>query len=326
MVAYGQQVCGGVQLHHSWTLEPDLTLPLRDHSLNPPIPLAIPDSADARYMIAIDEVQLVGAGITGYMPDFILFSFNVGGQATSQRGEMAAAARALNLSYPNLPLTIYTDCMTILNAVARWRRGDFQPRLEDKKHQDILLYLLWSLWLRAADTHFVWVAAHVGNPGNELVDIEANLGAQSEDRMWELNTFPIALHSTMTSTFPLLHAATWTPTVDQHAKNFVCQKQAEWLRNFSTARSTDFTLQDTNRCEILGKVLSDNSLPELVICDLLQARSFCFPTATVVSHNHSGSWSTKCCLCKAAVDTFAHRFMLCPELHGAQQTMHNDIA
>eukprot|EP00961_Rhodomonas_salina_P198917 2683053-Rhodomonas_salina.1 len=106
-----------------------------------------------------------------------------------------------------------------------------------------------------------------------------------------------------TSTFPLLHAATWTPTVDRHAKNFVGQKQAEWLRNFSTARSTDFTLREGNGREILGKVLSDSTLPELAVRDLLQASSFCFPTATVVSRNHGGSWSTKCRLCRAAVDT-----------------------
>eukprot|EP00961_Rhodomonas_salina_P185603 2506050-Rhodomonas_salina.1 len=89
---------------------------------------------------------------------------------------MAAAARALDLSDPNLPLTLHTDCMAILNAVARWRLGDFQPRLEDEKHQDILLELLHNLRMRAADTHFVWVAAHVGDSGNELADIEANLG------------------------------------------------------------------------------------------------------------------------------------------------------
>eukprot|EP00961_Rhodomonas_salina_P096149 1292777-Rhodomonas_salina.1 len=36
--------------------------------------------------------------------------------------------------------------------------------------------------------------------------------------------------------------------------------------------------------------------------------------------------STKCRLCRAVVDTYAHQFMSCPELHGAQQTMHDDIA
>eukprot|EP00961_Rhodomonas_salina_P061593 826895-Rhodomonas_salina.2 len=85
--------------------------------------------------------------------------------------------------------------------------------------------------------------------------------------------------------------------------------------------------QDGNGREVLGKVtvLSDPTLPELAVRDLLQARSFCFPTSTAVSQNHGGSWSTKCSLCQAAVDTYAHHFMSCSELHGAQQTMHYDI-
>eukprot|EP00961_Rhodomonas_salina_P083712 1124748-Rhodomonas_salina.2 len=162
--------------------------------------------------------------------------------------------------------------------------------------------------MRAANTHFVWIAAHVGDSGNELADIEANLGTQSEERLWDRDSFPIALHSIDSSTFPLLHAATWTPTVDRHAKKFVGKHQAEWLSNFSTARSSDFTLQEDNWREILGRVLTDSTLPELAIRDLLQASSFCFPTATVVSSNHWGSWCTKCSLpvCKAAVDTYCH--------------------
>eukprot|EP00961_Rhodomonas_salina_P299539 3939014-Rhodomonas_salina.1 len=277
-----------------WTPNPSLGLPLRDHSFDPPIPLTRPDNDDFRTyfdntpsgpyrqrpgqhvwtdgsMVTFEDAQLVGAGAVGYAPDFFRLNFNVGGPATSQRGEMAAAARTLDLADPNEPLTIYTDCMSILNAVARWRRGDFQPRMEDEKHQDVLLDLLKYLRRRGAQTHFVWIAAHIGDAGNEMADREANLGTHSEERLWDLDTFPIALHSTASSSFPLLHAATWTPTVDKHAKRFVGQKQAEWLRNFSDARSTDFTLREDNWREILGRVLADPTIPELAIRDLLQA-------------------------------------------------------
>eukprot|EP00961_Rhodomonas_salina_P254413 3437741-Rhodomonas_salina.2 len=155
------------------------------------------------------------------------------------------------------------------------------------------------------------------NAGNKWADIEANLGTQSDELFWDLDTFPIALHSTATSLFPILHAATWTPTVDKHANQFIGQRQAKWLHNFS----------NTGR-EILGLVLSNCTIPELVVLDSFQARSFCFPPATVVSSNHGGTWSTKCKLCHSAVDTFAHHdcFMLCFELHGAQQKMHDEIA
>eukprot|EP00961_Rhodomonas_salina_P110959 1492975-Rhodomonas_salina.1 len=128
----------------------------------------------------------------------------------------------------------------------------------------------------------------------------------------------------------MLHAATWTPTVDKHARSFVGRSQAEWLRNHSTAKSTDFTLRPDNGREILGQVqvVADSTIPERAVRDLLQACSFCFPTSSLVSRNHGGKWCTKCKLCKRAVarDTYAHRFMQCPELHGAGHTMHDTIA
>eukprot|EP00961_Rhodomonas_salina_P110958 1492974-Rhodomonas_salina.1 len=124
----------------------------------------------------------------------------------------------------------------------------------------------------------------------------------------------------------MLHAATWTPTVDKHARSFVGSSQAEWLRNHSTAKSTDFTLLPDNGREILRQVLADSTIPERAVLDLLQASSFCFPTSSLVSRNHGGKWCTKCKLCKRAVDTYAHSFMQCPELHGAGHTMHDTIA
>eukprot|EP00961_Rhodomonas_salina_P223598 3023679-Rhodomonas_salina.1 len=63
---------------------------------------------------------------------------------------MAAVARALAMADRAIPLTLYTDCMAVLHAIARWKRGDFQPRMEDEKHQDILLDLLHSLRRRTA--------------------------------------------------------------------------------------------------------------------------------------------------------------------------------
>ena len=114
--------------------------------------------------------------------------------------------------------------------------------------------------------------------------------------------------------------------MDEHVRAHVGKQQAEWLRNFSEAKSSDFSLRESNGREILGKVLQDNTIPEQAIRDLLQARSFCFPTAAVVSRNHGGHWDTKCRLCNAAVDTYAHRMMQCPHLHGAQHTMHDAIA
>eukprot|EP00961_Rhodomonas_salina_P089318 1201175-Rhodomonas_salina.1 len=137
-------------------------------------------------------------------------------------------------------------------------------------------------------------------------------GTGEENCSWDLDTCPIALHSISTSTFTLLHEANWTPTVDRHVRTH--------------AKSSDFSLREGNGREILGAVLQDKTIPEKAIRDLLQASSFCFPTAAIVSCNHGGTWDTQCKLCHAAVDTYAHRMMQCPHLHGAQHTMHDDIA
>eukprot|EP00961_Rhodomonas_salina_P290534 3925756-Rhodomonas_salina.1 len=116
----------------------------------------------------------------------------------------------------------------------------------------------------------------------------ANAGTSEEDSSWDLDTCPIALHSIATSTFPLLHEANWTPTVDKHVRGHVGRQQSKWLRNYSEAEISDFSLREGNGREILGKVLQDVTIPEQAIRDLLQARSFCFPTAAIVSRNHGG--------------------------------------
>eukprot|EP00961_Rhodomonas_salina_P084796 1138919-Rhodomonas_salina.1 len=96
----------------------------------------------------------------------------------------------------------------------------------------------------------------------------------------------------------------------------------------SDAKSTDFTLREGVCREIMGKVLQDKTIPEGAIRDMLQARSFCFPTATVVARNNgdTSKQSKMCALCKININTYGHRFMTCYEMTGAQGAMHEDIA
>eukprot|EP00961_Rhodomonas_salina_P191106 2578616-Rhodomonas_salina.1 len=63
---------------------------------------------------------------------------------------------------------------------------------------------------------------------------------------------------------------------------------------------------------------------------MLQARSFCFPTVTVVARNNGDTGTSKqskmCALCKVNIYTYGHRFMTCNKMTGAQGAMHYNIA
>eukprot|EP00961_Rhodomonas_salina_P227560 3076535-Rhodomonas_salina.1 len=64
---------------------------------------------------------------------------------------------ALQLSDTTIPLTIYTDCMAVIAMITRWKKGDWQPRLEDKVHPDLILTAIHALHARAgSETMIVW--------------------------------------------------------------------------------------------------------------------------------------------------------------------------
>eukprot|EP00961_Rhodomonas_salina_P142863 1923189-Rhodomonas_salina.1 len=86
---------------------------------------------------------------------------------------MGGAAEVLVRAETGKSLTIFTDCMTLLQIVERWTRGDFAPSVEAEKHWDILTVILNRLRARTeagAQTLIVWVKAHACDVGNERAD------------------------------------------------------------------------------------------------------------------------------------------------------------
>jgi len=216
--------------------------------------------------------------------------------------------------------------MGLLSLLQRWTRGDFQPTLEEEIHVDVVEGLLAAVRRRRAETLVVWIESHCGDPGNEAADIEARAGTLEENARFDIETTPIALHSTSAPSFPVLHEASWTPTVERHARRAVGRFRAEYQQYRNNAISSDFTLRDGLARDIFGTSIADPTLPEYAVRDIMQARSFCFPTATLVARNTDDTRYQPCLLCKKARDTYAHRFMKCKELTGARHTMHDAIA
>eukprot|EP00961_Rhodomonas_salina_P084231 1131663-Rhodomonas_salina.1 len=168
--------------------------------------------------------------------------------ATNTRAELADMTSVLQDSDTDVPLTIYTDCMAVINMISRWQQGERQPLMEEESHPDIMTAAIH------AETLIVWVKAHAGDPGNEQADTAAKAGALSErDAEWNIDTTPIKYCSNLTNSFPLLHEAKWTSTVEKHARHHLGCIQAVFLRQHLDAKSSDFILTAGNGQEILGE-------------------------------------------------------------------------
>eukprot|EP00961_Rhodomonas_salina_P150969 2032927-Rhodomonas_salina.2 len=119
-------------------------------------------------------------------------------------------------------LTVFTDCMTLLQIVTLWTRGDFTPYEEDEQHWDILSVLLQGLRERTAagsQTLIVWVKAHVGDIGNEGADQAADRGCRSDDIQYDLITYPFRIYNIHTDYTISMHG--WANKATTHEREAV---------------------------------------------------------------------------------------------------------
>ena len=236
-------------------------------------------------------------------------------------------AKTLQDSDNTVPLTIFTDCLLLLDMATRWKRADFAPRCEDENHPDILENIIQTLSHRNNNTCIIWVAAHRGDPGNEAADVAANEGTLKEEAEWHTQTDPIRLYSITSTGFPTLHNACWTKQVESHARRTIGGHVSARIRQNSEAKSTEMATREDTGGHTIGKVMMDKQIPEKAIRDLLQSRGFAFPTGTTLDRNRSANKTrTRCPLCKLKDDTHCHRTMECREVKDARQKMHNEIA
>ena len=64
--------------------------------------------------------------------------YAVGGPLSSQHAEAAALHGLLSIISGDVPLLIFTDCLTLLLLMMRWGQADFSPGEDDVKQ-------VWSL-------------------------------------------------------------------------------------------------------------------------------------------------------------------------------------
>eukprot|EP00961_Rhodomonas_salina_P079285 1065619-Rhodomonas_salina.1 len=272
------------------------------------------------------KALFIGAGTVSDEPD-LNFEFQVRGERVVTRGEMGGEAEELVRAETDKSLAIFTNCMTLLQIIERWTRGDFTPSVEAEKHWDILSVILNRLRARTeagAQTLIVWVKAHVGDVGNERADQAGDCGCRSEDILYDRPTNPFRLYDISNNDLISQHG--WSVEAKRHASTILGRHTINSLRRAATPSNVMCTRAlDGEGQATLGRVLQSDDVTETEKRNVFQCRGTMYPTATIVKRNKKGATSSKCQLCQKEEETISHMLMHCPETEGARHRAHDSI-
>lgn len=194
----------------------------------------------------------------------------------------------------------------------------------DEDHDDILQVLLELIRSHGAPVYVVWVEAHRGDPGNYMADYYANLRCAAEnDVLFDRPSDPFQLWDLMAGT--LLSPHGWKGKVQKHAEQFQTLLCYASLDTPDACWTTASLVRDNRARDILGEVITDKSTPQLAVRDLLQARSFVWPTqAQLVKYKKATC--DQCPFGCRTKETFSHVQMTCPQFAEGRTEAHNLVA
>jgi len=107
-------------------------------------------------------------------------AIKVPGKLSSLRAEAAALLRLLMHTDSSLDLLVYTDSLSLLQALMSWCRRDFRPIKLDKSEIAVINQIMPLLQARTGRTHFIKVKSHMGMRLNGWADELASQGARME--------------------------------------------------------------------------------------------------------------------------------------------------
>jgi len=250
----------------------------------------------------------------------------VGGEPVIIRGEMGALTLALRAIPVTEPATLFTDSLSALWIIRRWLRRDFGYCLDEEGHPDLVKELIAALHARrGVRTDLVWVPSHAGDLGNEVADTLAKAGRDSGPPQFDRVCPDIEFWSPNRD---LVNFLGWRAATTRWANTKAWQGTAAWLRETSTAASTQSLVRAGRGREHLGKTLAnqDRSLTERAVRRMLQARGFNTPVQAVLSRNSGGKVSGICPFCHKEEETLGHFQFACKEFQEARTVAHNIVA
>ena len=175
----------------------------------------------------------------------------------------------------------------------------------------------------------MWVKAQAGNIGNEAADQLAYKGCVDEEEpLWnrQAHMIKVRMPPSQSGAGEVLSWQGWSRAVTKRGVAFLGEIMRRKLEATSDAISTQSLVKEGRGRRFLGAALASKDVQSRAKRDLLQARSFAFPTAAVVAR-YNKKESGECKYCRTgAIETFGHLQCECTHFDGARRVAHNMVS
>ena len=258
----------------------------------------------------------------------------VGGPLASVRAEAVALLRLLQeiqeRSMVPSRLTVFIDCLGLLQLISRWGRADFWPGPQDIIHFDVLLPLLRLLRSWLADVILVKVKSHSGCYHNDIADECASIGCESDlpqlfPGPQKYGTLQLKIQPTLRHLVSEEKVPTALPSDNVPNKKLLQQVLRVNTWRAVRLRQTIFARDLIQSAEGLTVArLIDNNSISAIRC-WMQVMTGTYPVTSYL-HKIGKAESKKCPFCSSGQDeTLTHFLSVCSKFHDARTAAHNQI-
>jgi ribonuclease HI len=262
------------------------------------------------------------------------FSAPVGGPLASIRAEAVGLLCLLKWlrdhRLGSARVTVFIDCLGLLQILSNWGRVDFWPDPKDIIHFDVLLPLLQVLREWTTELVLVKVKSHAGCYHNEMADECADAGCMLDDTPLfsgpqKYGTLHLRLQPSLHTLVEKEHLCATLPRDGAPNASILRQVVSVNTKRAVNLRNTIFAREVMYRPEsaIIARVIVKSSDSE-VRC-WMQAMTGTYPVASYL-HKIGKAASKLCPHCASgANETLSHFLSVCPRFHDARTAAHNQI-